>query len=1081
MKRLTFLLFCLLIGIGLAHAQTTNVTGTVISTEDNEPVIGASIVVKGTTIGTVTDMDGAFTLSVPSSAKTLVISFVGMKTQEVAVKQNLRIFLEPDNQMLDEVMVVAYGTAKKSAFTGSAAVVDADEIGKIQTSNATQALVGKAAGVQWISASGQPGSGAEAPQIRIRGISSINAGNEPLIILDGVPYDGDMNNINSQDIESMTVLKDAASNALYGARGANGVIMITTKKGKAGNAVVSVDAKWGSNSRAARDYDYIKSPAQYYEMYYGALKNYFINGLGQSSATAHANANTSMLGGGDYGLAYNVYTVPQGQYLIGENGKLNPYATLGNIVNYNGQQLLMTPDNWLDETYNKGLRQEYNISVSAGNDKSSFYSSVSYLNNEGITTKSNYERLTARMKADYQVKEWLKVGANMSYTHYDANSLGEDGVSNSSGNIFAYATQIAPIYPLYIRDAQGNLMKDENGFTMYDYGSTQGQYSSFGLERPYLTGGNAYAANLLDTNNDEGNAINATGFLEIRFLKDFKFTWTSGVDVDETRSTSVTNPYYGQYATSNGIVGKAHSRSLSYNHQQLLNYTKTINDVHNLNVMIGHESYRRQFYYTYASKSNMFDPTNSELDGAITENGSSSYTTDYNTEGYFGRIQYDYDGKYFGSASYRRDASSRFHPDHRWGNFWSLGAAWILSKENFFHEWDLTWVDMLKIKASYGSQGNDNIADEYETLRYTNTYQIANSNGHPSAVPYLMGNENITWETNGNFNAGVEFDLFKNRLYGSVEYFYRKTSDMLFSFPLAPSFGYTSYYANVGDMRNQGVELELNGVLVQTKDLQWDLRLNLTHYKNKITYLPEERKTMVVDGVGGYSGGNLFYGEGIPLYTYRLKQYAGVSEDGQALYYQNVVDEKTGEVTGRTTTTSYENADYYLCGTALPKVYGGFGTSLSWKGFDFSIDFAYQLGGQVYDADYASMMASPQSTSKGSNFHQDLLNAWTPENTSSNIPRLQFGDQYTASSSDRFLTSASYLALQNINFGYTLPGNWARKAGLGKVRFYLAADNVALWSKRKGLDPRQSLSGEDATSSFYSPIRTVSGGINLTF
>ena len=973
---------------------------------------------------------------------------------------------------------MAYGTAKKSAFTGSAAVVNAEEIGKIQTSDATQALVGKAAGVQWVSASGQPGGGGGAPQIRVRGITSINAGNEPLIILDGVPYDGDMNNINTQDIESMTVLKDAASNALYGARGANGVIMITTKKGKAGNAQVSVDMKWGSNSRSTRDYNTIQSPAQYYEMYYGALKNYFL-GQGQSATQAHASANNNMLGGGDYGLAYNVYSIPQGQFLIGENGKLNPYATLGNKISYNGQEYLLMPDDWLDEAYSKGLRQEYNMSVSAGNEKSSFYASISYLNNEGITINSDYERLTGRMKADYQVKEWLKVGANMAYTHFDSNSLSEDGASNSSGNIFAYATRIAPIYPLYIRDGQGNIMKDKNGYTMYDYGSAGPNYSSYGLSRPFLNGGNAYASNMLDVNNPEGNAFNANAFAEIRFLKDFKFTWTSGVNVDEMRQTSVTNPYYGQYASSNGMAYKYHTRSLSYNHQQLLNYTKTFNEVHNLNVMLGHESYRNKYYYLYASKSNMFNPSNTELAGAITENGSNSYTTDYNTEGYFGRVQYDYDGKYFGSISYRRDASSRFHPDHRWGNFWSLGGAWILSKEDFFQELDLDWVDMLKVKASYGSQGNDNIADEYETPRYINTYTIANANGHPSAVPNTMGNENITWETNGNFNAGVEFDLFKNRLYGSVEYFFRKTTDMLFSFPLAPSFGYTSYYANIGDMRNQGVELELNGTLIQTKDFNWDLRLNLTHYKNKVTYLPEERKTMIQDGIPGFSSGDQYIGEGIPLYTYRLKKFAGVSEDGQALYYQNIIDEKTGEVTGVTKTTDYETADYYLCGTALPKVYGGFGTSLSWKGFDLSLDFTYQLGGQVYDGDYASMMRSPLSTSKGSAFHADLLNAWTSENHTE-IPRFQFGDEYTASSSDRFLTSASYLCLQNLNVGYTLPTQWVRKLGVGKIRLYVSGDNLALWSKRQGLDPRQSISGA-VTSAYYAPMRTVSGGINLTF
>ena len=976
----------------------------------------------------------------------------------------MTIRMKTNAELLDEVMVVAYGTAKKSAFTGSAAVMHSDEINKIQTSNVANALEGKVAGVQLNNPSGQPG--ATSPSILIRGISSINAGNSPLIILDGSPYEGDLNNISTQDIESMTVLKDAASNALYGARGANGVIIITTKKGTSGKATVTVDAKWGSNSRAARDYNYITDPAQYYEMYYGALKSYFMS-QGDSEATAHAKANTNMLGTGDYGLGYNAYTIPDGQYLIGTNGKLNPNATLGNIVNYKGQDYLIRPDDWLDEAYKNGLRQEYNVSISAGTDKSSFYASISYLNNEGITEKSDYERLTGRLKADYQVKEWLKVGANMSYTHFDMNSLSEDGASNSSGNIFAYATQIAPIYPLYIRDGQGNIMKDSNGFTMYDFGNKD----NAGLTRPFLSGSNPYAANLLDTNNYEGNAMTATGFAEIRFLKDFKFTWTSGVAIDETRANLYTNPYYGQYASSNGIATKQHSRQLAYNHQQILNWKRSFGQ-HNVDVMLGHESFRYKYYELYASKSNSFDPANIELAGAITNVSSSSATSDYNTEGYFGRVQYDFNEKYFLSGSYRRDASSRVHPDNRWGNFWSAGAAWIISKEDFFNA---DWVDMLKLKASYGSQGNDNIGD----YRYINTYTIVNSGGSPAALPNTMGNKDITWETNGNFNAGIDFELFNGRFTGTMEYFYRKTTDMLFSFPLAPSFGYTSYFANVGDMRNRGFELDFNVTPIKTNDLTWDIRLNLTQYKNKITYLPEERKTMVVDGVPGYSSGNYYYGEGEALYTFRLKKYAGVNENGESVWYKNVTDDN-GNVTGMTTTSAYEDADYYLCGTALPDVYGGFGTSLSYKGFDFSIDFTYQLGGQVYDGDYASMMASPTADLKGTNFHADLLNSWSPENTGSNIPRFQFNDIYSTSASDRFLTSASYLSLQNINLGYTLPSSITRKMQIEKIRVYVTADNIWYWSKRQGLDPRQSITGS-ATSSYYSPMRTISGGITLTF
>ena len=667
-RKLMLLLACLFVGIGLVTAQTQKVTGVVISEEDGQPVIGASVLVKGTQIGIVTDIDGKFELTnVPSSAKTLQISYIGMETQEVGIKPTMRIVLKSNTEMLDEVMVVAYGTAKKSSFTGSASVVSSEEIGKIQTSNVANALSGKVSGVQLNNASGQPG--ATAPTIRIRGISSINAGNDPLVILDGVPYDGDMNNLSSQDIESMTVLKDAASNALYGARGANGVIIITTKKGNSGKATVTVDAKWGSNSKGVQDYNVIKNPAQYYEVYYSSLKNYFVNAMGMTDANAHLSAAQNMIdpvSSNPYTLGYNIYNVPQGQLLIGSNGKLNPNATLGNVVHYGGMDMMLRPDNWMDEVYNHGLRQEYNMNVSAGTDKSSFYASISYLDNEGITVNSDYERLTGRLKADYQVKDWLKVGANMAYTHFNSNSLGEDGSSSSSGNVFAIASYIAPIYPFYMRDGQGNIMTDSRGYKMYDWGSgfTEADQNTY-LLRPFLSNANAYASNMLDENNAEGNAITANGFAEIRFLKDFKFTWTSSVNLDETRQTAYTNPYYGQYASQNGMLYKYHTRQLSYNHQQLLNWKHSYGS-HNIEAMVGHESYRSQYYNLYASKTNMFDPNNHELAGAITDSGNNSYTTDFNTEGDFGRVQYDFNEKYFFSGSYRRDASSRCHPNHRW-------------------------------------------------------------------------------------------------------------------------------------------------------------------------------------------------------------------------------------------------------------------------------------------------------------------------------------------------------------------------------------------------------------------------------
>lgn len=398
----------------------------------------------------------------------------------------------------------------------------------------------------------------------------------------------------------------------------------------------------------------------------------------------------------------------------------------------------------------------------------------------------------------------------------------------------------------------------------------------------------------------EGNAFNAVGAAEIRFLKDFKFTTTNSTMVDESRQTNTSQPFFGQPAKSNGYVSKYHVRRWSYNFQQLLNWHHQF-DEHDLEVMLGHEYYRTRYYLLEASKSNVFSIYNTELSGAIVDGSMDSYTTDYNTEGFFGRAQYNYAQKYFASFSYRRDASSRFAPENRWGNFWSFGAAWIISKEKWFNA---SWIDELKLKASYGEQGNDNISN----YLYTDRYTIGNSNGSISLKPSsTKGNRNISWEKGGNLNIGTEFSFWKGRLSGSVEYFYRKTTDMLAFFSLPVSYGYSGYYDNIGNMRNSGVEVELNGDIIRTKNLTWSANLNITAYKNKITSMPAEKKTQTVDGVDGYSSGNYFYGEGQPIYTWYMAKYAGVDkETGEALYYQD----KDGETT---TTTNASEATMHLC------------------------------------------------------------------------------------------------------------------------------------------------------------------------
>lgn len=1061
----------------VAQAQNLTVTGVVTDSSTGETVPFASIRVDGTTTGGMTDLDGLYSISAPADA-VLIFSSIGYKDArvEIAGKTQHNVILEPDTQMLEETIVVAFGTATKESFTGSATVVKSEDIAKVQSSDVTRALEGMVAGVQMTTSSGSLGS---SPSIQIRGTSSISAGTAPLYIVDGVPYSGDMNNLNTADIESMTVLKDAASNALYGARGANGVIMITTKKAKRGDATINVDAKWGLNTKALKSYDYIKDPKLYYEAHYNALYNYYRLEQGMSDTDANLKAAANVAGSSDVGgLGYLTYTVPEGQNIIGTNGKFNPNATFGRRVLYGGQYYWLQPDDWMAESYKNSLRQEYNVSASGSPGGAQIFASFGYLNNKGLIQGEDMTRYTARIRADYQLKDWLKIGMNAAYSNFDWNN----GNGSGTGNVFSFASNVAPVYPVYLRDGSGNIMYDDMGYKRYDYGNG----ANAGYVRPYAANSNALQELWLNVGNSEGNAINGTSYVEVKFLKDFTFTFNAGVGVDETRSTTIQNMYYGQFATNGGLITKSHGRQFYVNLQQLLNWTKTFDGLHNVTVLLGHETYNTTSVSVGASKSNMFSMGNTELNGAVIDGQSaSSAKSQYNNEGFFTRVQYDYQNRIFASASYRLDASSRFHPDNRWGSFWSLGGGWLLDKEPWFPR--TSWLGMLKAKASVGSQGNDNIGD----FLYTDMYSITNSDGEIAIKRATIGNKDITWETNTNFNAGFDFEMFRGRLSGSIEYFYRLTSDMLYYVTIPISYGFAGYYDNIGDMRNSGIEFAVNGNIMRTDDFSWDAYFNFTHYTNKIIRLPDAHKTRTIDGYSGYASGNKFVGEGLPLNTFLMPKYAGVDKtNGLPLWYYEAYEEDSEgnrvvgadgkEIyLGRKTTSDYSKATDYLCDDPTPDLYGGFGTSLSWRGFDFTASFTYSIGGLTYDGGYAGYMAPPGGT-VGSNYHEDVFKAWTPENKDSDIPRFVYNDQNINGSSDRFLVPASYLNFQNAQLGYSFPARMLAKAKISRLRTYVTCDNIVYWSYRTGLDPRQSLSGSTSAEN-YSPVRTVSFGINLTF
>ena len=1050
-----------------AFAQNISVSGNVTDSSTGEPIPYASVHLEGTLIGVSTDNEGHYSISVPHDG-VLVFSSIGYRTTTVTVASSgvINMELHPDSEFIDETIVVAYGTATKSSFTGSASMVGTETIEARVATNVTTALAGTAPGVQVISSSGDPASSESS--IRIRGIGSMSASNAPLIIVDGMPYDGSISEINPNDVESMSVLKDAAASAIYGARGANGVILITTKRARGSDAVIKFDAKWGSNSRLIPQYDVISDPALYYETHYRMMYNSQIYN-GKTSEEAYAYADATLFDQNNGGLGYQVFTVPAGEKFIGADFKLNPNAKLG----YSDGEYYYTPDNWYKETFHNSFRQEYNFSVSGSKDKFSYYASLGYLDDGGIVSNSDFRRYTTRINADYQARPWLKVTTNISYAYSDSETASYTSNFGSSGNVFYITNNMGPIYPLYVRDADGNIMY-QNGMKVYDANQTN-------FIRPNIVG-NAVRDNELNSQKNYTDMVSGKLGIIATPLKGLSLTGNVGLMNENSRYNALYSEF-GSASSTDGQTYVSHDRYFAVNTQLLAEYkTDFGGSLHSLEVLGGYELYMLKIQSLEGQNDHLYDPFIGELGNAdgTKSKKTSSYTVDYATQGFLGRIQYNFAEKYFVSGSYRRDASSRFAEGHRWGNFGSVGAAWLISSETFMQS--ASWVDMLKFKASWGVQGNDNLypsasyARKYYPYADNYTHSYNEETGEYSLVLAYKGNESLTWESSQSFNCGADFEIFGGHLNGSIEYFSRKTTDLLYSKDVPLSSGNpTGFYpVNVGSILNRGFEASLYGNIFSTRKVQWNWNLNISHYTNKILSLDE---SVAEDGI---KGGNYIYKVGGSLYEAYMYKYAGVDpESGKALYY---FKDEDGTVK---TTDIFADADQFECGSVLPKLYGGFGTSLRIYGFDLSAQFSFQLGGRYYDGTYQSLMHTDSSV--GSAWHKDILNSWSEENPDSDIPRLDGDTSVGQSPLDRFLISSDYLSINNVTAGYTLPEKWVNKIGIAGVRVYFSADNLAVLSARKGVDPRFSLglgsytSGSGLNSGAYSAMRTLTGGLTITF
>ena len=1016
-------------------AQSIRIKG-IVNAADGEPLPGVTVRVKGEKIGTVTAGDGSFSISADRHA-TLIFSSIGYTTVDVPVnsRTSLLVKLEDNSTSLNEVVIsVPYGTVKKSSFTGSAANVDNKVIANSQVATVSQALQGTVAGLQSFSTSGQPGEDAD---IYIRGIGSVNASNTPLYVVDGVPYDGKLASIATQDIASITVLKDAAAASLYGSRAANGVIMITTKQGEKGTAPqIEISAKYGFSKRAVADYNQVGTD-DYFKMQWEALRNYYSDMVDDKGAPLNTPAAAAQLASSK---------------LVTTLG-INPYGTkYPEPVDVNGNLVAgahpLWDDSWEDALTQNAHYADVNASVSGGSANSNYYISLGYLNNQGAYIESGFRRYTFRTNITSRLNRWLQVGLNLSGAYSLQQYPKQD--DTELHNVVLAARHIPSFYPVYERDAATGAYKlDENGNKIYDYGEYRaGSY-----------GGYNFAQSMQYNKNDiRRDAASVRGFLQLTPIDGLSYKMSLNIDYNSKFEHNFVNPTYGKDASNGGDVEKTNTRTTGFTFNNVINYEHTFNDVHSLRLMAGQEYYEYNTSNFGGERVGVFADGFFEPDAASTLKRFYGNSDQYKLLSYFGSAEYNFSQKYFVSASIRSDGSSRFAPSNRWGTFWSFGGSWKINREAFLE--NAHWLSNLTLRASYGAQGNDNVG----YYAYQALYGISTFLGESTLHASRLATPDLSWETNLNTNVGLDFGFWNNRLSGTIEFFNRASKDLLFSRSLVPSSGFSSTDANIGKLRNYGWEFTVNAVPVLTRDWRWSISVNATTYKNKIVSLPSEVMW----------NGSKKWVKGGSLYDYYLYEWAGVNpEDGQPQWYY--YDEK-GE---KKTTEDYSSLtadDKIKAGSSLPTVSGGFQTDLQWKDISLSAQFAYAIGGKLYNNDYTWLMGTDGGD--GGPVSVEMLNRWTPENRNTDVPQLAYNEtSYFTSSSTRWLVNRSFLRLKNLTLSYNLPKKWLRAISFRDASVFIQGENLLTFSHQQGLDPEQPLSGTVAFR--YPAMKTFSFGINI--
>ena len=1081
-----FLTLFLAFVVQISFAQEKTITGTVSDASGTLP--GVSIVIKGSTTGTETDFDGKYSIKA-KTGDVLVFRYLGYKVveQTVAASNTINVTLVEDANVLDEIVVVGYGTTTKKAFAGTASVVKQEQLEVKNFSNVTQALQGETAGVTVINTSGQPGTVAA---IRIRGFGSVNGNRAPLYVVDGVQYEGSLNAINPADIASTTILKDATATAIYGSRGANGVVVITTKAGTAGNSYIEVDVKTGVNWQQIPRYDVIQSPEEYIGYVWEGIYNRGVI-TGQPDPIDYANSRLFTNNYVDPG--YNMWNATAAQLIDPTTSTVRPGVTRK-----------YTPLRYTDVAFDTAIRTETNVRLGGGNADTKYFASFGYLDDNGYSINTGYKRYTTRLNLDTKIKPWLKINSNIGYAYSERI---QNGQIVGSENVFEFADKMAPIFPVFLRDDNAELVPDLfYGGYQYDYGSLSGF-----RDRPNANGLNPIGSALYDFNGTDRHEFNGNFLASISLTDKLSAEVRYGIQYGTQKNRDYTNKFYGGGIATGGDITINDNENLTQNIQQIIRYNNSWG-AHNFDALIAHETQETDFYAQSVSKSRQVSALLLDLDNFVENFGSPSGSSiGYSIESYFSQFNYNFDQKYYFTASIRTDGSSRFVND-KWGTFGSVGASWVVTGEDFMD--DNGVFDFLKIKASYGITGDQ------DGVGILSGYNLYNGNfaGVLGIQPGLNGNPDLTWETSKMFQAGVEFGIGKY-LDGTIDYYRKNTDNLIFNRFVGPSLGISSITVNDGELMNSGIEFDLTGHLFAKENFSLDLAINGEIISNEVLATPIDPATgepQILTPNGAYA-----LSVGSSLFDFYMREWAGVDPaDGAPMWYQyfddrngnglldagepssyssgswipvdTSISNNTGSIVEyqakvadaniqRTVTKQYSEAtDKYVGKSFIPDVRGAFRLNGKVGNFNFGSQFTYSLGGYAYDGQYAELM-SDRFGAVGNNFHRDIASRWRQPGDITDVPRLADGiDQNATSQSTRFITSTDFLALNNVNLGYTIPRSYLEKIDIETVNIWLSADNLFNMTARDGFQPQTRETGNSGRR-FFAPMTTFTLGVRVKF